>query len=124
MQRSVRRGSKEKEGGGDGGFARLARSAGGWFFLSFDSCWRNSEAGRWQTVSDLLCLVALLMLISRLTLLISSSPSLSLSLLAVDRAMSPAQSEDSGLAPERGTTYATITLPRNALHLAINFAGK
>lgn len=64
------------------------------------------------------------MLISRLTLLISSSPSLSLSLLAVDRAMSPAQSEDSGLAPERGTTYATITLPRNALHLAINFAGK
>lgn len=43
---------------------------------------------------------------------------------AVDRAMSPAQSEDSGLAPERGTTYATITLPRNALHLAINFAGK
>ncbi|KAH8416586.1 hypothetical protein KR222_010235, partial [Zaprionus bogoriensis] len=41
---------------------------------------------------------------------------------AVDRAMSPAQSEDSGLAPERGTTYATITLPRNALHLAINFA--
>lgn len=38
--------------------------------------------------------------------------------------MSPAQSEDSGLAPERGTTYATITLPRNALHLAINFAGK
>ncbi|KAH8258922.1 hypothetical protein KR038_003860, partial [Drosophila bunnanda] len=42
--------------------------------------------------------------------------------LAVDRAMSPAQSEDSGLAPERGTTYATITLPRNALHLAITFA--
>ncbi|XP_068158867.1 glutamate receptor-interacting protein 1 isoform X2 [Drosophila tropicalis] len=40
----------------------------------------------------------------------------------VDRAMSPAQSEDSGLAPERGTTYATITLPRNALHLAITFA--
>lgn len=47
-----------------------------------------------------------------------------LPLFAVDRAMSPAQSEDSGLAPERGTTYATITLPRNALHLAINFAGK
>lgn len=44
--------------------------------------------------------------------------------LAVDRAMSPAQSEDSGLAPERGTTYATITLPRNALHLAITFAGE
>ncbi|KAL7743671.1 hypothetical protein ACLKA6_019280 [Drosophila palustris] len=43
-------------------------------------------------------------------------------MLSVDRAMSPAQSEDSGLAPERGTTYATITLPRNALHLAINFA--
>ncbi|KAH8245157.1 hypothetical protein KR032_005556, partial [Drosophila birchii] len=43
-------------------------------------------------------------------------------LFAVDRAMSPAQSEDSGLAPERGTTYATITLPRNALHLAITFA--
>lgn len=38
--------------------------------------------------------------------------------------MSPAQSEDSGLAPERGTTYATITLPRNALHLAITFAGE
>nr|XP_041630947.1 glutamate receptor-interacting protein 1 isoform X3 [Drosophila kikkawai] len=44
-------------------------------------------------------------------------------MLSVDRAMSPAQSEDSGLAPERGTTYATITLPRNALHLAITFAG-
>ncbi|XP_020805051.1 glutamate receptor-interacting protein 2 isoform X1 [Drosophila serrata] len=43
-------------------------------------------------------------------------------MLSVDRAMSPAQSEDSGLAPERGTTYATITLPRNALHLAITFA--
>ncbi|XP_017872201.1 PREDICTED: glutamate receptor-interacting protein 2 isoform X1 [Drosophila arizonae] len=43
-------------------------------------------------------------------------------MLSVDRAMSPAQSEDSGLAPERGTTYATITLPRNALHLAISFA--
>lgn len=54
----------------------------------------------------------------------SHSPSLTPSLFAVDRAMSPAQSEDSGLAPERGTTYATITLPRNALHLAINFAGK
>lgn len=64
------------------------------------------------------------MLILRLTLLISPSLSPSLSLFAVDRAMSPAQSEDSGLAPERGTTYATITLPRNALHLAINFAGK
>lgn len=57
-----------------------------------------------------------------LILRLSYSPPLSL--FAVDRAMSPAQSEDSGLAPERGTTYATITLPRNALHLAINFAGK
>ncbi|EDV91840.1 glutamate receptor-interacting protein 1 [Drosophila grimshawi] len=43
-------------------------------------------------------------------------------MLSVERAMSPAQSEDSGLAPERGTTYTTITLPRNALNLAISFA--
>uniref|UniRef100_A0A1A9X5H1 PDZ domain-containing protein n=1 Tax=Glossina brevipalpis TaxID=37001 RepID=A0A1A9X5H1_9MUSC len=40
-----------------------------------------------------------------------------------DRAMSPAQSEDSGLAPERGTTYATITLPRdNATNIGITLA--
>ncbi|XP_055608895.1 glutamate receptor-interacting protein 2 isoform X2 [Uranotaenia lowii] len=31
---------------------------------------------------------------------------------AIDRAMSPAQSEDSGLAADRGTTYATISIPR------------
>ncbi|XP_055615895.1 glutamate receptor-interacting protein 2 isoform X2 [Toxorhynchites rutilus septentrionalis] len=34
-------------------------------------------------------------------------------LSAIDRAMSPAQSEDSGLAADRGTTYATITIPRD-----------
>uniref|UniRef100_A0A1A9UVN5 Uncharacterized protein n=1 Tax=Glossina austeni TaxID=7395 RepID=A0A1A9UVN5_GLOAU len=40
-----------------------------------------------------------------------------------DRAMSPAQSEDSGLAPERGTTYATITLPRdNTTNIGITLA--
>ncbi|XP_037921182.1 glutamate receptor-interacting protein 2 isoform X3 [Hermetia illucens] len=40
-----------------------------------------------------------------------------------DRAMSPAQSEDSGLAPDRGTTYATISLPReNAQAMGIVFA--
>lgn len=33
-------------------------------------------------------------------------------LLSGDRAMSPAQSEDSGLAADRSTTYATISLPR------------
>lgn len=42
-----------------------------------------------------------------------------------DRAMSPAQSEDSGLAADRGTSYATISLPReNASSMAIVFAGK
>ncbi|XP_053948766.1 glutamate receptor-interacting protein 2 isoform X2 [Anastrepha ludens] len=44
-------------------------------------------------------------------------------IVSVDRAMSPAQSEDSGLAPDRGTTYATITLPRDsALNMGITFA--
>lgn len=39
--------------------------------------------------------------------------------------MSPAQSEDSGLAPERGTTYATIHLSRdNAPAMGIVLAGK
>lgn len=39
--------------------------------------------------------------------------------------MSPAQSEDSGLAADRGTSYATISLPReNASSMAIVFAGK
>lgn len=39
--------------------------------------------------------------------------------------MSPAQSEDSGLAADRGTTYATISLPReNAATMGIVFAGK
>lgn len=39
-----------------------------------------------------------------------------------DRAMSPAQSEDSGLAADRGTTYATISLPReNAQAMGILF---
>lgn len=39
--------------------------------------------------------------------------------------MSPAQSEDSGLAPERGTTYATIHLARdNAPAMGIVLAGK
>ncbi|XP_036318342.1 glutamate receptor-interacting protein 2 isoform X1 [Rhagoletis pomonella] len=43
-------------------------------------------------------------------------------IVSVDRAMSPAQSEDSGLAPDRGTTYATITLPRDgALNMGITF---
>lgn len=38
--------------------------------------------------------------------------------------MSPAQSEDSGLAAERGTTYATISLPRdNAQNMGIVFLG-
>ncbi|XP_046803409.1 glutamate receptor-interacting protein 2 isoform X2 [Lucilia cuprina] len=44
-------------------------------------------------------------------------------MLSVDRAMSPAQSEDSGLAPDRGTTYATITLPRdNSTNMGITLA--
>uniref|UniRef100_A0A0K8VFY4 Glutamate receptor-interacting protein 2 n=1 Tax=Bactrocera latifrons TaxID=174628 RepID=A0A0K8VFY4_BACLA len=44
-------------------------------------------------------------------------------IVSVDRAMSPAQSEDSGLAPDRGTTYATITLPRDNPHnMGITFA--
>lgn len=39
--------------------------------------------------------------------------------------MSPAQSEDSGLAADRGTTYATISLPReNAQAMGIVFLGK
>lgn len=39
--------------------------------------------------------------------------------------MSPAQSEDSGLAADRGTTYATISLPReNAQAMGIIFLGK
>lgn len=38
--------------------------------------------------------------------------------------MSPAQSEDSGLAADRGTTYATISIPRqNAQSMGIIFAG-
>lgn len=41
-----------------------------------------------------------------------------------DRAMSPAQSEDSGLAADRGTTYATISLPRdNASTMGIVLSG-
>lgn len=43
----------------------------------------------------------------------------------VERAMSPAQSEDSGLATDRGTTYATISLPRDNVNaMGIVFAGK
>lgn len=39
--------------------------------------------------------------------------------------MSPAQSEDSGLAADRGTTYATISLPReNVQAMGIVFLGK
>lgn len=39
--------------------------------------------------------------------------------------MSPAQSEDSGLAADRGTTYATISLPReNAQAMGIVFLGE
>lgn len=45
--------------------------------------------------------------------------------LSGERAMSPAQSEDSGLAADRGTTYATISLPReNAQAMGIVFLGK
>lgn len=45
--------------------------------------------------------------------------------LAGERAMSPAQSEDSGLAADRGTTYATISLPReNSQAMGIVFLGK
>lgn len=41
-----------------------------------------------------------------------------------ERAMSPAQSEDSGLAVDRSTTYATISLPReNAQAMGIVFLG-
>lgn len=41
-----------------------------------------------------------------------------------ERAMSPAQSEDSGLAADRSTTYATISLPReNAPAMGIVFLG-
>lgn len=45
----------------------------------------------------------------------------------LDRMSSPAQSEDSGLAADRGTytTYATISIPRNnAQAMGIVFAGK
>lgn len=39
--------------------------------------------------------------------------------------MSPAQSEDSGLAADRGTTYASISLPReNAQAMGVVFLGK
>lgn len=39
--------------------------------------------------------------------------------------MSPAQSEDSGLAADRGSTYATISIPRqNCQSMGIIFAGK
>lgn len=39
--------------------------------------------------------------------------------------MSPAQSEDSGLAADRGTTYATISIPlQNAQALGLIFSGK
>ena len=43
-----------------------------------------------------------------------------------DRAMSPAQSEDSGLAADRvGSTFATISLNRdNSETIGITFAGK
>lgn len=42
-----------------------------------------------------------------------------------ERAMSPAQSEDSGLAADRGTTYASISLPReNAQAMGVVFLGK
>lgn len=38
--------------------------------------------------------------------------------------MSPSQSEDSGLAADRGTTYATISLPReNAQAMGVVFLG-
>uniref|UniRef100_A0A182IZY9 PDZ domain-containing protein n=1 Tax=Anopheles atroparvus TaxID=41427 RepID=A0A182IZY9_ANOAO len=39
-----------------------------------------------------------------------------------DRAMSPAQSEDSGLAADRGTTYATISIPRDNGQIGIVLA--
>lgn len=39
--------------------------------------------------------------------------------------MSPAQSEDSGLAADRGTTYATISIPRDqGASLGIILAGE
>lgn len=39
--------------------------------------------------------------------------------------MSPAQSEDSGLAADRGSTYASISLPReNTSSMGIVLAGK
>ncbi|XP_053678413.1 glutamate receptor-interacting protein 2 [Anopheles nili] len=41
---------------------------------------------------------------------------------ASDRAMSPAQSEDSGLAADRGTTYATISIPRDTGQIGIILA--
>ncbi|XP_053658090.1 glutamate receptor-interacting protein 2 [Anopheles marshallii] len=41
---------------------------------------------------------------------------------ASDRAMSPAQSEDSGLAADRGTTYATISVPRDNGQIGIVLA--
>jgi hypothetical protein len=42
-----------------------------------------------------------------------------------DRAMSPAQSEDSGLAADRSSTYATISIPRENAHaMGIIFAGE
>ena len=45
----------------------------------------------------------------------------------LDRMSSPAQSEDSGLAADRGTytTYATLSIPReNAQAMGIVFSGK
>ncbi|XP_058127372.1 glutamate receptor-interacting protein 1 [Anopheles ziemanni] len=41
-----------------------------------------------------------------------------------DRAMSPAQSEDSGLAADRGTTYATISIPRDNGQIGIVLADR
>lgn len=49
----------------------------------------------------------------------------SLFFTAIDRAMSPAQSEDSGLAADRGTTYATISISRDqGQSLGIVLAGE
>jgi hypothetical protein len=45
--------------------------------------------------------------------------------VAHGRAMSPAQSEDSGLAADRGSTYVTISIARkNCQSIGITLAGK
>uniref|UniRef100_A0A182W5C6 PDZ domain-containing protein n=1 Tax=Anopheles minimus TaxID=112268 RepID=A0A182W5C6_9DIPT len=59
---------------------------------------------------------------SSVQLLMLHNPVFVVPFAASDRAMSPAQSEDSGLAADRGTTYATISVPRDNGQIGIVLA--